>query len=50
MSNEELLQKAVDTTDLAAGGLMNAQQYERFVNLVVAQTTMIRQARAIAGK
>jgi hypothetical protein len=47
LSNEELLQKAVDTTDLAAGGLMNAQQYERFVNLVVAQTTMIRQARRI---
>ena len=48
MSTEELLQKSVDTTDLAAGGLMNPQQFERYVNLVVEQTAMIRHSRRVS--
>ena len=48
MSTEELLQKSVDTTDLAAGGLMSPQQFERYVSLVVEQTSIIRHARRVS--
>lgn len=47
MSTEELLHKAVDTTDLEAGGVLSTQQANRFIDLVADQSTMVRQARIV---
>jgi HK97 family phage major capsid protein len=47
LGTEELLEKAVDTTDLAEGGLLNTQQTDRFISLVVDQAEMLRQARVV---
>ena len=47
MDTQELLEKAIDTSDLAAGGLLNAEQVNKFVDYVVDQTTLIRDARVI---
>ncbi|MFQ6133738.1 MAG: phage major capsid protein [Armatimonadota bacterium] len=47
MSTEELLEKTVDTSDLAAGGLLNAEQADKFVDFVVDQSVMIKDARVI---
>jgi HK97 family phage major capsid protein len=47
LDTQELLEKAIDTSDLAAGGLLNAEQVNKFVDYVVDQTTLIRDARVI---
>ncbi len=47
MGTEELLEKAVETGDLAAGGLLNTQQAERYISLVVDQSAMLREARVV---
>ena len=50
MNAAELLEKATDpltTTDLASGGLLNAVQAERFIDLVVDRSVMTKQARII---
>lgn len=47
MSVDELLRKAVDTTDLTAGGLLGPQQADRFIDLVTDQSVMLREARIV---
>lgn len=47
MNTQELLQKTIDTTTLAAGGLLGTEQYNRFVELVVDQSVMLKQARVV---
>jgi HK97 family phage major capsid protein len=47
LSTEELLQKAVDTTSLAAGGLLGVEQSKRFTDLVVDQSVMLKEARVV---
>jgi len=42
-----MLQKAVDTTDLAAGGLLSTGQADRFVDMSLDQSVMLRDARVI---
>lgn len=47
MSTNELLMKAVDTTDLNAGGLLSPEQTRRFIDLVTDQSIMLREARVV---
>src|ERR1035437_9586763 len=47
MDTEELLEKAISTTDLAAGGLLNAQQTDRYIQMVVDQSAMLQEARVV---
>jgi hypothetical protein len=47
MRVDELLQKAIDTTDLAAGGLLGPEQAQKFTDLVVDQSVMIKEARVV---
>ncbi len=47
MGTEELLEKAVETGDLEAGGLLNTQQTDRYISLVVDQSAMLREARVV---
>ena len=47
MGPEELLQKAVDTTDLAAGGLLGTAQSNKFIDLVTDQSVMLKEARTV---
>jgi HK97 family phage major capsid protein len=47
LGTEELLEKAVETTDLANGGLLNTQQTDRYISLVVDQAEMLREARVV---
>ena len=47
MSTNELLMKAVDTSDLQAGGLLSAEQTRRFIDLVTDQSVMMREARVV---
>lgn len=47
MSVDELLQKAIDTGDLAAGGLLGPEQSRRFIDLVADQSVMLREARVV---
>lgn len=47
MSIDELLEKAIDTGDLAAGGLLNTEQANKFIDFVVDQSVMIKDARVI---
>jgi HK97 family phage major capsid protein len=47
MGIDELLQKAVDTTELAAGGLLGTEQSRKFTDLVVDQSVMLREARVV---
>lgn len=47
LTTDELLQKAVDTSDLAAGGILGAEQSRRFIDLVADQSTMLREARVV---
>lgn len=42
-----MLQKAVDTTDLAAGGLLSTGQADRFVDMSLDQSVMLRDARVV---
>lgn len=48
-SNKELLEKVIDTTQIGAdnGGIMNARQANRFLDYVVDQSVLIRDARVI---
>jgi HK97 family phage major capsid protein len=47
LSVDELLAKAIDTGDLDAGGLLNADQADKFIDYVVDQSVMIRHARVV---
>lgn len=47
MSVDELLAKAIDTGDLGTGGLLNTKQADRFIDFVVDQSVMIRDARVV---
>jgi len=42
-----MLQKAVDTTDLAAGGLLTTSQADRFIDLSLDQSVMLKDARVV---
>jgi HK97 family phage major capsid protein len=42
-----MLQKAIDTTDLAAGGLLGPEQSQKFTDLVVDQSVMLKEARVV---
>lgn len=42
-----MLENAVKTSDLVGGGLLNNQQAKRFVDLVVDQSVMLREARVV---
>lgn len=42
-----MLHKAVDTTDLAAGGLLSTGQAERFVDMSMDQSVMLKDARVV---
>jgi hypothetical protein len=44
---DELLEKAIDTTDLQAGGLLGAEQSKRFIDLVTDQSVMLHEARTV---
>lgn len=47
MNTDELLQKAIDTSDLAAGGLLGPEQSQRFTDLVIDQSVMLKEARVV---
>ena len=47
MNTEELLEKAVDTEALAAGGLLTTQQTDRYLDLVVDQSAMLQETRVV---
>ena len=47
MGQEEMLQKAVDTSDLAAGGLLNTGQWDRFIDMSLDQSVMLKDARVV---
>jgi HK97 family phage major capsid protein len=47
MGVNEMLQKAVDTTDLAAGGLLGVEQSKKFTDLVIDQSVMLKEARVV---
>ncbi|NPV46505.1 MAG: phage major capsid protein [Armatimonadetes bacterium] len=47
MTVDEMLQKAVDTTDLADGGLLGTEQAKRFTDLVVDQSVMLKEVRVV---
>ena len=47
MSVDELLRKAIDTGDLAAGGLLGTEQANRFIDLVADQSVMLKEARVV---
>lgn len=47
MDTNELLEKTVSTEDLAAGGLLNAQQTDRYIQMVVEQSAMLKEARVV---
>ena len=47
MTQEELLEKAIDTTDMLAGGLLNPEQSDKFIDFVVDQSVMIKDARVV---
>lgn len=42
-----MLQKAIDTSDLAAGGLLNTSQADRFIDLSLDQSVMLKDARTV---
>jgi HK97 family phage major capsid protein len=42
-----MLQKAVDTTDLASGGLLSTGQADRFVDMSMDQSVMLKDARTV---
>ena len=42
-----MLQKAVDTTDLAAGGLLGTEQSKKFTDMVIDQSVMLKEARVV---
>lgn len=47
MGNEELLEKAIETGDMAGGGLLGTQQADKFIEMAVDQSTMLREARLV---
>ncbi len=47
MGQEEMLQKAVDTSDLAGGGLLGTAQADRFIDLSLDQSVMLKDARVV---
>jgi len=47
MGNDEMLEKAIDTSDLADGGLLNTQQSNKYIDMTVDNSTMIKEARVV---
>jgi len=47
LGQEEMLQKAVDTTDLADGGLLSTEQADRFIDMSLDQSVMLKDARVV---
>jgi len=47
LGQQEMLQKAVDTTDLASGGLLSTGQADRFVDMSMDQSVMLKDARVV---
>lgn len=47
LGQEEMLQKAIDTTSLADGGLLNAGQTNRFIDMSLDTSVMLRDARVV---
>jgi len=47
LTQEELLEKAIDTTDMLEGGLLNPQQSDKFIDFVVDQSVMLKDARVV---
>ncbi|MFQ6098052.1 MAG: phage major capsid protein, partial [Armatimonadota bacterium] len=50
MGIDELLEKAIDTSDLGSGGLLNTEQANKFIDFVVDESVMIKDARVIRMK
>jgi len=42
-----MLEKAIDTTDLAGGGLLGTAQAERFIDMSIDQSVMLKDARVV---
>lgn len=42
-----MLQKAIDTTDLAGGGLLGTAQADRFIDMSIDQAVMLKDARVV---
>jgi len=47
LNTEQLLEKTVDTDALASGGLLNTEQFNKFTDMVVDQSVMIKEARVV---
>ena len=47
MDINELLEKTVDTTALASGGILSTEQFNRFTDMVVDQSVMLKEARVV---
>jgi len=47
LSQQEMLQKAVDTTDLTDGGLLATGQADRFIDMSLDQSVMLKDARVV---
>jgi len=47
LGQEEMLQKAIDTTDLADGGLLSTGQADRFIDMSLDQSVMLKDARVV---
>jgi len=47
MGNDEMLEKAVETSDLADGGLLNTQQSNKYIDMAVDNSTMVKEARVV---
>jgi len=47
VNTEQLLEKTVDTDALASGGLLNTEQFNKFTDMVVDQSVMIKEARVV---
>lgn len=47
LGQEEMLQKAIDTTSLADGGLLTTSQANRFIDMSLDATVMLRDARIV---
>ena len=41
MGNDEMLEKAIDTSDLADGGLLNTQQANKYIQMTIDSSVML---------
>jgi len=47
MGNDEMLEKAIDTSDLADGGLLNTQQANKYIQMTIDSSVMLQEARVV---